>query len=50
MRDQKLAIDEVDIRFDAAKAAVQRVHQRALVLIIIMGMAVNEWHGLGSHA
>ena len=38
MRDEELAIDEMDIGFDAAKPAVQRVEQGAFVLIVIMGM------------
>jgi hypothetical protein len=50
MRNQEPAIDKVDIGFDAAETAVQRVQQRALVLIIIMSMGVNQRHGLGSKA
>ena len=50
MRDQQPAIDEMDIGFDAAEAVVQRVQQRACVLIVIMGMGMNQRHGLGSKA
>ena len=40
-----MAINEMDIGFDAAKAAIQGVEQGTFVLVIIMGMGVNQRHG-----
>ena len=50
MRDQKLTTDKVDIGFHATEAVVQRVQQRAFVLIVVMGMGMNERHGFRSKA
>ena len=39
---QQFAIDEKNIRFDAAKSAIESITQRPLVFIIIVGMGVLE--------
>jgi hypothetical protein len=50
MSDEELAIHEVDIGFDTAEAAVQGVQQRAFVFVVIVGVAMNQWHWFGSKA
>ena len=50
MRDKEPAIDEEYIGFDAAEAAVQGVQQRALVLVVVMGMGVDQRHRFRSEA
>jgi hypothetical protein len=50
MSAEELAIHEVDIGFDTAEAAVQGVQQRAFVLIVIVGVAMNQRHRFGSKA
>src|SRR5207249_687206 len=42
MRHQELAIYEVNIRFDAAEAVVERIEERSRVLVIIMCMRVRQ--------
>jgi hypothetical protein len=42
MRHEKLAIHEIDVRLDAAETVVERVEQRAFVLVVVMGVSVNE--------
>src|SRR5262249_41916687 len=43
--DQEFTIDEKDVGLDAGKAVVQGVEQRMLVLIVIVGMSVDERRG-----
>jgi hypothetical protein len=50
MGDQELAIDEIDVSFHAAEAMVQRVQQRAFVLVVIMGMGMNQWYWFRAEA
>ena len=50
MGDEQAAINEMNIGLDAAKAVVQGVEQRAFVLIVIMGMGVNQRRRFGSPA
>jgi hypothetical protein len=45
-----LAIDKMDIGFHAAEAVVQRIQQGAFVLIVVMGMGMNERHRFRSKA
>jgi len=42
VRHEQLAIHQMNVRFDTAKAAVQRIEQRARVFVIIMGMSPME--------
>ena len=42
MRDEELAFDQVDVRFDAAEAQGQRVKERSFALIVVVRMRVGE--------
>ena len=42
MRDQQPAIDEVNIRFDAAKSTGQCVQQRPGVFVFVMRVGADE--------
>jgi hypothetical protein len=45
MRNQQLPVDEVNVRFDAAKAVLERVEQRTGMLVIVVGVRVTERRG-----
>ncbi len=42
---QQLTIDQINIRFDAAKAAIERIEKRALVEVVVVsvGLADGGW-------
>jgi len=43
MRDEEFSINEVDVGFDAAEAIIERVEERALVFVIIVGVSSAQW-------
>jgi len=44
MADEQLAVDEPDVRLDALELIAQRVVQRALVLIVVVGVRPLQTH------
>src|SRR5438128_12652034 len=42
MGDDELPVNQMNVRFDRTESAIQRVEQRARVLVIIMRMRVNQ--------
>jgi hypothetical protein len=50
MGHKELAIHKINIRLHAAEAVVQGVEQRAFVLIVVMGMDVDQRHGFRARA
>ena len=45
VRDQQLAIDQINIGFDTTEAMIERVQQRTLVLIVVMRVNASERPG-----
>jgi hypothetical protein len=45
VRHQQITIDEPDIGLHAAKPAFERVEQRALVFVVVVGVGAREWLG-----
>ena len=43
---EELAVDEVDVSFDTAKAMVQSIQQWARVFVIIVSMSIGQRRGL----
>ena len=42
VRDEQLAIDEINVGFNAAKAVIERIEQWAFVLVIVVGMEAGQ--------
>ena len=45
VRDQELAVDEVDVRLDAAEAVVQGVEEGTGVLVVVVGVGAPQRAG-----
>ena len=42
MSDQELAVDEVNVRFDAAESLIQSIGERVRVFVIVVGVGAEE--------
>jgi hypothetical protein len=47
---QKLPIQKVYVRFDAAESVIQRVEQRMSMHVVIVGVDIRQWLRLRSKA
>jgi hypothetical protein len=47
MRDEQLALDQVNICLDAAETAIKRVQERPCVFIVVVGVSLGERDRLG---
>src|SRR5205085_11077907 len=47
VRHEKLAVDQVNISFDAAEAVVECVQERTFVFVVIVCVHTRQRHGLG---
>ena len=50
MGDEQLAFNLVNIRFDAAKTAFERIQERTLMFVVIVGMGPDERFRLSAGA
>jgi len=43
MRDEEFSVHQVDVRLDATETEIERIKQRAGLIVIVMGMCAEEW-------